>query len=449
MTDGGPGRSPTCDLRVRSAPLYASELPGHVPPVYPTLSHRIGLAAIKPTLPGINSYSLANVMRSIPIHARLAVMLFSLVAIAPAQSKLTVRDPNASFVNVPSRRAALADVSNPRLRDAVAAVQLKSCSASPTPQPPPRGQDIPRHYLNDSHGPTNPAEHAAAAPYENVQRVAALGANRYLLTGDPAEANCVIHILLPWARSHVMLDYDAKTQRQLWYECEWTIESLALSVSVVRGEPTLNPAERDEVITWLHQATQKLLAGDSGSTTSRNNHFYFRGLAATAVGVISNDNQLFQYGLATYATAIGELSPDGSFPLEMARHEMAIHYQAFAIEPLVMIAQLALRQGYNIFPLEQNHHTLADAIAFLNRTIADPKIVKKYASEPQQLNFTPGSSALAWLEFWNARKPSPEWAPYLTKPFFDDRLAGSTTLYAAPVASLPAPAPAPAPSSPK
>lgn len=27
---GDPGRSPTCDLRLRSAPLYASELPGHL-----------------------------------------------------------------------------------------------------------------------------------------------------------------------------------------------------------------------------------------------------------------------------------------------------------------------------------------------------------------------------------------------------------------------------------
>jgi hypothetical protein len=31
---GGPGRSPTCDLRVRSALLYATELPGHVWVVY-------------------------------------------------------------------------------------------------------------------------------------------------------------------------------------------------------------------------------------------------------------------------------------------------------------------------------------------------------------------------------------------------------------------------------
>jgi poly(beta-D-mannuronate) lyase len=270
-----------------------------------------------------------------------------------------------------------------------------------------------------------------------VQRAVALGANRYLLTGDPAEANCVLHILLLWARARTMLDYNAKEQRQLWYESEWTIESLALSVSVIRGEPSLNPADRDEVIAWLHHAVKKLLDGDAGSVTSRNNHLFFRGLAATAVGIISNDDELFQYGLATYATAIAELNPDGSFPLEMARHELAMHYQAFAIEPLIMIASLAARQGYNIFSLEQNHHTLADAVGFLNRAILDPTLIRKYAAEPQQLDFTPGSTMLAWLEFWNARNPSPDWAPYLTKPFFDDRLAGSTTLYAAPVQPAP------------
>jgi poly(beta-D-mannuronate) lyase len=367
-------------------------------------------------------------MRTSPL---VALLFAGLASLAQAQSRLIVRDPNASFLNIPARRDALAEsITNPRLQQAIA--QVKSCSASPIPPPPPPGQDIPPHYLHDSHGPTNPLESLASQPYEKLQRVAALGANRYLLTGDPAEANCVLHILLPWARTHAMLNYDAKQQRQLWYECEWTIESLALSVSVIRGEPALNPAERDEVIAWLHQATKKLLDGDPGSITSRNNHFFFRGLAATAVGVISSDNQLFQYGLATYATAIGELSPDGSFPLEMARHELALHYQAFAIEPLVMIAALAERQGYNILALEQNHRTLADAVAFLNRAIADPTIVKKYASEPQQMDFTPGSTALAWLEFWNARNPYPAWAPYLTKPFFDDRLAGSTTLYAAP-----------------
>jgi poly(beta-D-mannuronate) lyase len=366
----------------------------------------------------------------LPAAAAFFTILYA--SVAHAQSQLNVRDPNASFLNIPARRAALAlNITDPRLQQAIA--QVRSCVASPIPPPPPPGQDIPPHYLHDSHGPTNPLEQQAAQPYSNIQRAAAIGANRYLLTGDPEEARCVVKILLPWARAHVMLDYDAKNQRQLWYESEWTIESLALSVSVIRAEPSLKPSERDEVIAWLHQATRHLLAGDPGSVSSRNNHFFFRGLAATAVGVISNDNDLFHCGLTTYATALGELNPDGAFPLEMARHELALHYQAFAIEPLVMIAALAARQGYDIDSLEQHHHTLADAVSFLNRAIADPTLVKKYASEPQEQNFSPGSTMLAWLELWNARNPSQVWTPWLTKPFFDPRLAGSTTLYAASV----------------
>ena len=106
------------------------------------------------------------------------------------------------------------------------------------------------------------------------------------------------------------------------------------------------------------------------------------------------------------------------------------------IEPLVVIAELAARQGYNIFPLEaEPPHPCRCRHLPQSRHRRSRTIVKKYASEPQELNFTPGSTALAWLEIWNARNPSPEWAPFLSKPFFDDRLAGSTTLYAARVAS--------------
>ena len=40
MITGGPGRSPTCDLRVRSALLYATELPGRCRTAYKTMPLR-------------------------------------------------------------------------------------------------------------------------------------------------------------------------------------------------------------------------------------------------------------------------------------------------------------------------------------------------------------------------------------------------------------------------
>jgi poly(beta-D-mannuronate) lyase len=361
-------------------------------------------------------------------------ILLLVPAAACAETPLVVRNPDASFLDVAARRQALKNVQNPVLREAIAS--LKGCVGAPVPPPPPHGQDIPSRYKSGSHGALNPMEHQLSEPYYNIQDIAAWGADKYLATGDPAEADCVIQALLPWVRDKALLDYDAKDDMVVWFQSTWTVASLSLSVSIVRGEPKLNQADRDRVIAWLHNAALKAVNETRGpnSGTSNNNHFFWRGLAATAAGVISSDNKLFAQGLRTYAAAIGEMNGDGAFPAEMERHELAMHYQAFAIEPLVMIAALADRQGLNVYSLQENGHRLSDAIGFLSRALADPSMVKKYTPEAQQIDpdLQPGSALLTWTELWAAHTGDPAWQKYRNKPFFDSRLSGSTTLFAAP-----------------
>jgi poly(beta-D-mannuronate) lyase len=372
-----------------------------------------------------------------PALAGLALFLivFFIPGVACAETPLLVKDPNASFVDVAARRLTLQNTHDPLLRDALA--NLKGCVGTPFPAPPPHGQDIPSRYKSGSHGELNPLEHQLSEPYYKIQEIAAQGADKYLATGDPAEANCVIQALLRWVQDKpALLDYNAKDDMVVWFQSTWTVASLSLSVSIIRGEPQLNAADRDRVIAWLHSAAQKAVSESRGpnSGTSTNNHFFWRGLAATAAGVISGDNKLFAQGVRTYATAIGEMDTQGAFPDEMARHELAMHYQAFAIEPLVMIAELAYRQGLNIYPLEQHGHRLSDAVGFLRRALADPSIIKKYTPEAQQIDpdLQPGSALLSWTEIWAARTGDPAWQMYMVKPFFDSRLAGCTTLFAAP-----------------
>jgi poly(beta-D-mannuronate) lyase len=291
--------------------------------------------------------------------------------------------------------------------------------------------------MSGSHGELNPLEHQLSEPYYKIQEIAAQGADKYLATGDPAEANCVIQALLPWVQDKAaLLDYNAKDDQVVWFQSTWTVASLSLSVSIIRSEPKLNIADRDRVIAWLHRAALKSVSESRGpnSTTSTNNHFFWRGLAATAAGVISGDNELFAKGVRTYATAIGEMDGQGAFPDEMERHELAMHYQAFAIEPLVMIAELAYRQGLNIYPLEQRGHRLSDAVNFLSRAIADPSIVGKYTPEAQKIepDLQPGNALMSWTVLWATRTGDPAWQKYIQMPFFDSRLAGSTTIFAAP-----------------
>ncbi|MEI9981465.1 MAG: alginate lyase family protein [Edaphobacter sp.] len=75
-----------------------------------------------------------------------------------------------------------------------------------------------------------------------------------------------------------------------------------------------------------------------------NNHHYWRGLAAVSTGVISSDNDLFKWGVGVFKQGIDELDARGALPQEMARHERAIHYQSFALQPLVPLAEFAERQ---------------------------------------------------------------------------------------------------------
>jgi poly(beta-D-mannuronate) lyase len=378
----------------------------------------------------------------LPALAGLAAFLISLLIPvgACAETTFVVKDPNASFLEVAARRQALQNAQNPVLRDALA--NLKGCVGTTFPAPPPHGQDIPSRYISGSHGELNPVEHQLSEPYYKIEEIAAQGADKYLATGDPAEANCVIQALIPWVQDKAaLLDYNAKDDMVVWFQSTWTVASLSLSVSIIRSEPKLNAADRDRVIAWLRKAALKAVGESRGpnSGTSTNNHFFWRGLAATAAGVISGDNKLFAQGLRTYATAIGEMDDQGAFPDEMERHELAMHYQAFAIEPLVMIAELAYRRGMNIYPLEQHGHRLSNAVNFLSRALADPSIIKKYTPEAQKLDpdMQPGNPLLSWTELWAARTGDSAWQKYVEATYFDLRLAGSTTLFAAPLQVAP------------
>jgi poly(beta-D-mannuronate) lyase len=357
--------------------------------------------------------------------------------------KATVTNPNASFIDVSARRAELAHATTPRV---LQALSFKSgCVSSGQPPPPSGVMFIPHHYLSGSNGPIDPRENIATAPYRKLDQVVSDGAGRYVATGNSAEAVCVANLLARWAAACSLLDYSFQQSSQAWYQVEWTLSSISLSWSVVETDPAIPASQRAAILNWMHKVTEYMLAQDPrpGDDAHENNHAYWRALCATSVGILTSDDKLYRRGLAQYFRAIGQINSDGSFPLEMARHENALHYQSFALTPLVMIAELAARQGIDLYSLRVNGHTIADAVSFLVRASADPALVKKYASEPQTFSLFSSEKPPAWIEFWAARhpgkllpaeanSPTESWSDLLTVPLVDSTIGGNTTLYAAP-----------------
>ena len=364
-----------------------------------------------------------------------AVCLLAFLAVAcPAaifgQAKLKL-NPWASYIDVAARRSQLKHTRSARVRLALS--RLQACASLPVVAPPEGPMRIPPHYLHGGHGPTNPAEHAMTAVYARFEQRVTSGMNQFLATGNHEEAECAQDQIDRWAQANTLMDYDAVRNSQSWFQVEWTLSSIAISESVLLNDSKLDSAVTSRDVDWMNRVAHRMI-GFPSESHHLNNHHYWRGLAAIATGVISSDDELFNFGVNAYKTAVNDIDQRGAFPKEMARNEMSIHYQSFALQPLIPIAAFAQRQGIPLYSYKSpTGHTIADAVNFLGKAVANPSIVKVYTPEEQHIDSN-APDFFASLEFYRRqfphRKLPASIVEALKKPTFATRLGGNTTVIA-------------------
>jgi poly(beta-D-mannuronate) lyase len=308
---------------------------------------------------------------------------------------------------------------------------LRTCAATPLVPAPVGRMIIPRHYLSGSNGPVNPAEAAATRVYASFEGRITAGMNQYLTTGSHAESACALAQLDAWAQAGALLDYSREESSQAWYQVEWTLSAAGITASVLVNDSTLDRDQQERVAAWLDTVAHKDISFEKPGDTN-NNHHYWRGLAASAAGVLARDDKLFRFGIDTYKHAIADIDPRGAFPKEMARHENAIHYQGFALQPLVLIAQFAARQGIDLYGYQSHGRKLLDAILFFGRAVDDPALVEPYTNDTQKTGFKPGDFAA--FAFYAARFGAAGLPTSVTvalqSPTASTRIGGNTTIVA-------------------
>jgi poly(beta-D-mannuronate) lyase len=340
-----------------------------------------------------------------------------------------VSNPRASYIDVQQRHAQLAQTTDPRTKSAIAS--LSSCVALPVVQPPTGRMIIPHHYLNGSHGPTDPEEAKATRIYNNFERRVTAGMNQWLVTFNKDEAQCAQQQIDLWANAKTLLDYDPKESSQAWYQVEWTLSSIAISESVLVNEASLDQAQVKRDITWMNKVAHRTVDFDKAGKQT-NNHHYWRGLAAVSTGVISSDNNLFEWGIAVFKQGIDELDERGALPQEMARHERAIHYQSFALQPLIPLAEFAQRQDVPLYAYKSHTgRTIKDAVNFLGEALANPDIIKNYTPDAQMID-DKGADFFSFAEFYSHHVPPTEIPATILQGLksstFATRIGGSTTV---------------------
>src|SRR3546814_16335 len=138
-------------------------------------------------------------------------------------------------------------------------------------------------------------------------------AGAWVASGDRYYADCLLDILEKWAKANALYEFDFDASRpQAWYAIESMIFSAALALSTITGEIEIAPERRKVVTDWLVRTAKRHFNTPASNPSCCNNHYYRRALYMTIVGVVADDDVLFETGLRSVYSALDDLNENGA-----------------------------------------------------------------------------------------------------------------------------------------
>jgi poly(beta-D-mannuronate) lyase len=254
----------------------------------------------------------------------------------------------------------------------------------------------------------------------------------WVASGDRYFADCLVDILHSWAREDALSRFQFSSARPgSWYALESMIYSAALAYSTVSGARDIPPKSRQVIETWLVKIAQHHFSFHTEMRSCCDEHFYRRSLYMAVVGAVTGKDHLFRTGLEAISVALDDLNEQGAFSLALRRGWRAIHYQNDILLHLVLIMQVAHRQGYDLFRSQANGRGFDDAVAFLMRSLESPHAVPTLPPGQQDLTFTDDGRSFTWMEIWLSHVDSPAMAQFVRhyRPIGNASVGGFATLY--------------------
>jgi poly(beta-D-mannuronate) lyase len=280
-----------------------------------------------------------------------------------------------------------------------AAPAFAECPAAP---PPVHDLSLQRFY-EDSAGsivePTRMEEHKAqtAPMLEFLGFVTKQADKAYQQRSLPTDtAKCGLAWLRAWADGGAYLGkMDGK---QAEAQRKWDLAGAALAY--LKLKPWASDDDRKAIEPWLIKVADAARSFFDDTSIKRNNHWYWMGLGLGAVGIATGSDAHWQQAKTIMADAAKDIWADGTLPLEMAREGRALYYHAFAVMPLVALAELGASRGEDCYAL--NDGALHRLVAKTTEGLNDPAIFDKLAGVTQQFPVKP---AAGWLTLYRARFP--------------------------------------------
>lgn len=276
-------------------------------------------------------------------------------------------------------------------------------------------------YYTDSHySVIDPAKKAAyeKADQELVHlgQYAGAAADAYLNKGSKGAAACVYTLLDAAAKADAWAGDMPRGQGV--YDQNWMLSGTAIPYLKVRNSGAGTPEQDAEIQKWFrHVATQVRDYFDEKhqrpNSDAWNNHMYWAGLSIAAQGIADNDKGAFKWGMAAYHQGVEAIEPDGSLKAEMNRESMALHYQLYALGPLIMLAELGEANGIDMY--NQNHGAIHRLVKFDVAALEDPSIIAKAAGVQQRVSYPVSGQEIGWAVPYVKRFPDPRLSAMIAK----------------------------------
>ncbi|MGL4396207.1 MAG: alginate lyase family protein [Hyphomicrobium sp.] len=272
------------------------------------------------------------------------------------------------------------------------------------PVPPAvRDLDLERFY-EDSAGsivePTRMEQHKAeTAPlFEFVSHIAERADKAYRQRGAPdGTARCALAWIAAWAKDGALLG-TMKT-KQAEAQRRWDLAGIALAYVKLKRWATAD--DKAVIAPWLIAVADAAETAFQDPGVKRNNHWYWMGLASGAVAIAGDSDRHWQRARQIYDEALSHIADDGTLPLELARQGRALHYHAFALQPLVLLAELGALKGDGDW-FSARDGALHRLVAKTSEGLTTPDVFDALAGVRQERQVNPG---YGWAVLYSARFP--------------------------------------------
>lgn len=288
----------------------------------------------------------------------------------------------------------------------------------PTPPAFAKTIDAESYYVDAHHSIIDPVKKAAYEKADSgpvhLGQDAGMAADAYLTKGSRAAAACVYSLLDAAAKADAWTG--TMPHNQGVYDQNWVLSGTAIAYLKVRDSGAGTAAQDAEIQRWFQMVAAQVRSYFDEkhfhpNSDAWNNHIYWAGLSVAAQGIAGNDKGAFKWGMAAYELGMNSIEPDGSLPAEMNRAGMALHYQLYAVAPLVMLAELGEANGIDTYG--QNKGAIHRLVNFDVAAMKDPAIIAKRTGVEQNVPAQYSGQEIGWAVPYVKRFPNAQLSEWI------------------------------------